>query len=156
MPVPNLPEAAFAENLAALFAWLRKDFFPLVAARSKVAIDGSSIQLMAVLDTMGPCRASDLATVLGLDRSTVSRHIERTIRRGWVVRESDARDGRAALLSLTESGQLLRERMLREWVRIVADAVEGWDTAHIESLAQMTARLSKSLVAEERRMGVGR
>lgn len=46
-----------------------------------------------------------LAARLRLDRSTVTRLVQRLAARGWVARERDPRDGRAACLRLTAAGR---------------------------------------------------
>jgi len=48
---------------------------------------------------------SELAALLRLERSTVSRLVQQVERRGWVDRDPAPEDGRARLLSLTESGR---------------------------------------------------
>jgi len=48
---------------------------------------------------------SELAALLRLERSTVSRLVQQVERRGWVDRDPAPGDGRARLLSLTESGR---------------------------------------------------
>jgi DNA-binding MarR family transcriptional regulator len=47
----------------------------------------------------------ELAALLRLERSTVSRLVQQLERRGWVDRDRDPGDGRARLLSLTEDGR---------------------------------------------------
>jgi DNA-binding MarR family transcriptional regulator len=48
---------------------------------------------------------SELAALLRLERSTVSRLVQQLERRGWVDRDRAPGDGRARLLGLTESGR---------------------------------------------------
>lgn len=48
---------------------------------------------------------SELAALLRLERSTVSRLVAQLERRGWVDRDRAPGDGRARLLSLTEDGR---------------------------------------------------
>ena len=58
---------------------------------------------------------ADLATYLGLERSTVSGLVDRAERRGLVARRASASDGRSIELLLTAPGQ--------ELANAVADAV---------------------------------
>jgi DNA-binding MarR family transcriptional regulator len=51
-----------------------------------------------------PFSQAELARRLNLEKSTVSRLVGQLSSRGWVQRGSDPHDGRAALLTLTDSG----------------------------------------------------
>lgn len=52
----------------------------------------------------GPLQQGEVGARLRLGKSTTSRLTDGLERRGWVRRDSDPTDGRARLLSLTESG----------------------------------------------------
>jgi len=56
---------------------------------------------------------SELAALLRLERSTVSRLVQQVERRGWVDRDPAPEDGRARLLSLTESGRRIADDIAR-------------------------------------------
>ncbi len=52
-----------------------------------------------------------LAARLRLDRSTVTRLVQQLAARGWLARERDPRDGRAACLRLTAAGRAAAARL---------------------------------------------
>ncbi len=52
----------------------------------------------------GRVRVGDLASALGWERSRVSHHVTRMVRRGLVGREECADDGRGAWVVLTDAG----------------------------------------------------
>ena len=60
--------------------------------------------ILAHLDEATPMRAADLARHLGVVASTMSAAIKRLSALGYIARESDARDGRAAALRLSRLG----------------------------------------------------
>lgn len=60
---------------------------------------------MLEIDEMGSTNLRDLASMMNLDKSTLSRTIEGLVRRGLVKRKSDTRDRRYVFLSLTTKGQ---------------------------------------------------
>lgn len=64
-----------------------------------------TIAPMMALYRMGPLRVSELAEVLGLDRTTVTRHLDELEPRGLVARRPDERDRRAFLVSLTPEAE---------------------------------------------------
>ena len=54
---------------------------------------------------------SELADTTSIDRTTLSRTIERMVRKGWVVRLSDTSDARVTRLAPTAAGERLFERV---------------------------------------------
>lgn len=84
--------------------------FTVMALLSRAAAehDLSLTQLrgLAILRDRAPTMA-ELATYLGLERSSVSGLIDRAVKRGLVQRDSSAEDGRAVRVSLTPEGQRL-------------------------------------------------
>jgi len=60
--------------------------------------------LLAHLDERTPMRAAELARHLGVGASTLSAAIKRLTELGYIARDRDARDGRAASLRLSRLG----------------------------------------------------
>ena len=73
------------------------------AARLGLSID--EWRLLLVLDREGPQPSIRLAEAALMDRGTVSKSVARMEKRGLVFRLSDAKDGRVAIVNLTETGQ---------------------------------------------------
>src|SRR5579864_3666181 len=61
------------------------------------------------LDERDPVSLQDLAEHMGVTPSTMSLHVERLVRRGYVRRERDARDGRRLNLRISSAGVRVRE-----------------------------------------------
>lgn len=53
----------------------------------------------------------ELAEIVGLDKSGISRSVEELVRKGYVNREPSMEDRRCVVLSLTESGQARFDRI---------------------------------------------
>lgn len=87
------------------------------------------------LDAEDGTRVGDLARHMGVTSGTMSVHIDRLERRGYVARVGDPRDGRRVLVRLTEAGVRVRE----------ANSV--LDPDRVESLLE-------TLDASERRAGI--
>jgi DNA-binding MarR family transcriptional regulator len=99
MPRPCLEDAihdAFVE-LTALGEQYLSDF----AARLSPGLRRGAVQPLLRLHRNGPERIGALAVELGLDSTTVTRHLDELESRGLVVREPDPADRRAALVRLT-------------------------------------------------------
>jgi DNA-binding MarR family transcriptional regulator len=88
-------------------------------------------------------RAADLATLFGLDKSTLSRQVNVLVEHGLVVRTGERPGKRGVVLELTDDG----ERALSAAVDSVRGALsrwlEGWSDREIEDFAAMVARLNQ-------------
>jgi DNA-binding MarR family transcriptional regulator len=72
-----------------------------LAASFAAGLHRGTVLPLTVLHRIGPVRGSELADALGLDRTTVTRHLDELERRGLVDRRPDDRDRRAMRISLT-------------------------------------------------------
>lgn len=61
-------------------------------------------RIMFELYHHGPCKASDIAAVTGMDRGYLSRTLDRLIKLKLVLRAQSKQDGRASLLTLSTTG----------------------------------------------------
>lgn len=93
----------------------------------------------------GPIRVTDLARDLGLDPSTISRHLRVIEGRGWVERRPDSVDRRATLVAATEEGQTIVARLETERRRLLAEVLAGWDDHDRELLFDLTERFAADL-----------
>jgi DNA-binding MarR family transcriptional regulator len=89
-----------------------------VAARSLAGVaDGVSLpqyRVLVELASRGPQRSVDLAAVLGVERSTATRMVDRLVRKRLVSRRRQGgSDRRAVRISLTASGGELVEHVTR-------------------------------------------
>lgn len=111
--------------------------FAVIAVLNRVAAEHdlslTQLRVLGILRDREPVMA-ELATYLGLERSTVSGLIDRAVQRGLVHKTTDAVDGRSVRVSLTAEARRLE-------VRIIAQIGE--------LLAPMTGRLN---VADQKRL----
>ncbi|HEX4115712.1 MAG TPA: MarR family transcriptional regulator [Solirubrobacteraceae bacterium] len=88
-----------------------------VAARSlaDLAEDVTLAQyrVLVELAARGPQRPADLASALGVDRSTATRMCDRLVRKGLVQRRRISADRRVVRISLTGAGRALVEEVTR-------------------------------------------
>jgi DNA-binding MarR family transcriptional regulator len=124
---------------AALFAALRR--LAKAGAERPTNLDRGGYWVLAKLASLAPIRLSDLSIAVELDPSTVSRHIKTLWNAGYVGREDDPDDRRAALLSPTEAGyrELEASRELR--LRALAESMAGWPEADRSMLVELMERL---------------
>jgi DNA-binding MarR family transcriptional regulator len=91
--------------------------FAVTAALSRVAAEQdlslTQLRVLGILRDREPTMA-ELATYLGLERSTVSGLIDRAARRGLVHKKTDPADGRSVRVSLTAEARRLTARVVAE------------------------------------------
>jgi DNA-binding MarR family transcriptional regulator len=76
----------------------------IMGSQAGVDLDRSAYAILCRLDDEGPQRLGALATVFGLDPSTITRQVQSLERAGLAERSTDAHDRRVSLLALTDSG----------------------------------------------------
>lgn len=92
------------------------------------------------------CHVKDLAVRCALDASTVSRAVAALVRLGFVRRDVDPADGRAAVLTLTAAGhEALRDTHDR-YDRLLTDALGGWSRHELDLFAGLLRRLNHDVV----------
>jgi len=105
-----------------------------VAARSlaNVAEDVTLPQyrFLVELASRGPQRLADLATALGVDRSTATRMCDRLVRKRLVTRRRTQEDRRAVRVALTSTGAELVAEVSRRRRLEIATIVARLPAAH--------------------------
>ncbi len=108
----------------------------LVASRALVAVAARSLagvgeevtlpqyRVLIELAARGPQRVADLATILGVDRSTATRMCDRLVRKRLVQRRREVGDRRAVRISLTALGRTLIEEVSRRRRTEIASILE--------------------------------
>ncbi len=93
----------------------------------------------------GPMRPTLLAALLEVDLSVVSRQLRALEDAGFVQRQADPADARAALVSPTRTGRqaLLETRALR--ASVLREALAGWPEDDCAELVRLLARFNIDL-----------
>src|SRR5262245_44338783 len=112
-----------------LFFWVtqildRRDR-QLAAALRADGLRAPEWRVLATLHSRHRLSMSELAGLTSLDRTTLSRVVERMARAGWVMRLSDASDARVTRLAPTASGERLFTRIWPAVSRLNERAVAG-------------------------------
>lgn len=115
-----------------------------IAELGAVSLETSLYPVLRRIGESEP-RLTDLAELLAVDLSTVSRQIRQLEESGLVRRGTDPEDGRAMALSLTDRGrEVLGEfRMARR--RRIAELVDGWSPRDRADLARLLTRLAEAI-----------
>jgi MarR family transcriptional regulator, organic hydroperoxide resistance regulator len=114
------------------------------------------------LDERHPVTLLDLARHMGVTPSTMSLHVERMVRRGYVLRERDSKDARRLRLQISAAGARIREAnsvLDPGRVRAMLNRLSAVDREAALRGLELLARAASEEIAEEaakRRAGRGR
>jgi len=109
-----------------------------------VSVERAGFGVLRCLSERGDARVSELAQLLGVDTSTMSRHVKALEAGELVARTEDPRDGRAARVGLTAAGvEVLRS--LREYF---TELLNGWSEADRAALAPLLVRLANEVLEQ--------
>lgn len=96
---------------------------------------------LSILEQYGPMRVGDFAVIDHCSQPTATMMLRRLEQAGSAKRGSDPRDGRAALLSLTDQGREQLDELRQGLVRVMAPRLAELDEADTQTLARATLLL---------------
>lgn len=115
-----------------------------VEARAGTPLDRSGyVLLVTLLDQ--PHRIGDLAEILSLDVSTVSRQVQSLEGAGLARREPHPTDGRSSLLTITDTGTVVVEAHRRARRSLFAEALEDVPVSDLRSVTEILQGLADRL-----------
>lgn len=102
---------------------------------------------LAALYARKHCTMGELAELATIDRTTLTRTVDRMQDAGWLTRLADEADMRVTRLSLTAAGRRMFDRIWPEVQQLNALALEGLSQAEIQQLRRTLERMRTSLDA---------
>jgi DNA-binding MarR family transcriptional regulator len=93
----------------------------------------SQLSILVMIGTHEPITPGEIGRILRIEKSTMSRNVERMRAKGWIKTES-ADDGRAQLLRLTARGRKLVERALPYWEEAQQQAHKRLGAAKVDAI----------------------
>lgn len=114
--------------------------FAVIAALSRIAAEHdlslTQLRVLGILRDREPAMA-ELATYLGLERSTVSGLIDRAAQRDLVRKTTDAADGRSVRVSLTAEARRLVTAVTAEIGALMAPLTDRLNLGEQKRLASL-------------------
>lgn len=110
-------------------------------------LEQSGYALVVVIERLGQAHACELADVMGLDKSTVSRLLASLAHRALIERTTDPTDRRSQVVSLSDHGRARLAAARDEHSADLARVVAGWTSDDIDAAVRLIARLSDGLAA---------
>lgn len=121
-----------------------------IAGSADIPLDRARYVVLRAVAESEPVRTTALAEHVGVDPSTMSRHVSVLDQAGYVTRAADPDDGRAQALSLTPAGREVMEKARAARHDLITDVLAGWDDADRTHLAALLGRLADDFVRVER------
>jgi DNA-binding MarR family transcriptional regulator len=100
---------------------------------------------LAALYATQKCTMSELAELATIDRTTLTRTVDRMQDAGWLARLADEADARITRLALTAAGKRTFERVWPEVQRLNDLALAGLSASQIESLRRILNQMRTNL-----------
>jgi len=110
------------------------------ASLRPLGVKPSQLNVLVLVALLEPVRHETVCRLLHLEKSTLSRNVERMEARGWLA-GAPGSDARARELSLTAAGAHLVERCLPAWRRAQERAEAELGPAFASAIRASTARL---------------
>jgi DNA-binding MarR family transcriptional regulator len=136
------------EDLERELSWLLRRARALSGELSRQIhpdLDAAAYVLLATLTEAGPLRANDLAELFGVDKSSISRQVQRLERLGFLGRRADDTDRRAQLLAATPKGKRRLTAASRARRKRFRARLDGWHPTEVRDLARLLGRLNAAL-----------
>ncbi|MBX6352690.1 MAG: MarR family transcriptional regulator [Thermoflavifilum sp.] len=116
-------------------------------------LERAAYLILTWLDERGPTSIRELADVLAVDISTVSRQVAGLESKGLVHRQTDPADARVSVLSITEVGRerLMGTRAARRalYARVLAE----WTAEDQAAFARLLRRFNQAVARDRQRRG---
>lgn len=127
--------------LMALFVVIRR----MRAQGPGESVDLPSLYVLQTVLTSPGIRVTELAGNIGLDSSTVSRHINNLEKVGYITREADPRDKRATCLRLTDEGSAVLLAAFQLRASMIMKALSDWSAEDRRQLLEIALRFTADL-----------
>jgi len=128
----------------------------LAPALRKIGLRVPEWRCLGALHARGYCAMSELADVASIDRTTLSRNIDRMVKAGLIVRLTDGSDLRVVRVRLTSAGKQKFARAIRIVEALNRAAFENLPDGVVELLRWTLARMKENLDAHLPARGDGK
>jgi DNA-binding MarR family transcriptional regulator len=112
-----------------------------------VDMDKALYPVLSATAAIGPARVSEIADLIGLNPTTVSRHLASLEEMGLVGRSPSDLDGRAAMVDLTEIGKRAVSDLRKARRRLFAELLDDFEDEDLERFESYLGRLFEGFEA---------
>ena len=124
----------------------RGQLMQIVRASSARGRSPLAVELLRAVVEAGEIRASDLASVLFVTKTSISRYVNEMLDEGLLTQRRDPSDGRATLLSVSTAGR--KELAAREARRsaVLRELCREWPRGDVATLTKLLQRLNDGIL----------
>jgi DNA-binding MarR family transcriptional regulator len=115
-----------------------------------VDMDKALYPVLSAAAAIGPARVSEVAELIGLNPTTVSRHLASLEKMGLVSRASSDLDGRAAAVELTDAGKNAVRNLRKARRGLFDELLDDFDDGDLERFGSYLARFFEAFEAAAR------
>lgn len=115
------------------------------AAAVGAVVTRAGYALLRSLDEAGECTMGELARACSMDPGAAARQVKTLEDDGLVARAPSETDGRLSVVTLTDAGRTVYERIVAVRTAHLAEVLAGWSAADRTALAALVARLVDDL-----------
>jgi DNA-binding MarR family transcriptional regulator len=116
-------------------------------------LDRASYLLARTLDATGPVNVKDLASILGLDATTVTRQVAAMEGRELLDRHSDPNDGRVSVIDLSPKGRRVMRAVQRARRDRARELFAGWPSRDQREFGKLLGRFNDAVCEIEHGSG---
>ena len=111
-----------------------------------VSVERAGFGVLRCVSERGESRVSELAQILGVDTSTMSRHVKTLEGAGLLVRAEDPWDRRASRVKLTPAGVEVLRQLRQARHKFFTELFVGWSDGDRAALAPLLVRLADEVL----------
>lgn len=112
-----------------------------------ISLERSAVVLLRQIADSEPLRPGELANLLAVEASHITRQVQRLQEAGYVTRVPDPEDRRAQRIRLTAEGEAAVVRIREVKCHIMRMALEGWSPQDLRRLAAYVDRMVDDLLS---------
>lgn len=127
-----------------------RDAGRLRAEVAGVSLTNMAAGILSALNALGPLRATALAEAVDTEAPLVSRELKTLQAQGYVEIVADPSDGRARVVSLTDTGRDVYRKFRTATDNITAHAFRSWDDADLIALRDLLGRVVSDFATTDR------
>lgn len=146
---PALTDVAEIERALTRISYLTSRFrqHERLMALAGLPLDRAAVALLRQVADSGSLRPSELANLLSVEASHVTRQVQQLEKTGYLTRVPDPNDRRAQRIELTPAGRDAVDRVREASCRGMSVALADWSPGDLERLATLCHRLADDFFA---------
>ncbi|MFC7260271.1 MarR family winged helix-turn-helix transcriptional regulator [Streptomyces lutosisoli] len=118
-------------------------------ALAGVSLERAAVALLRQIADSEPMRLGELANLLAVEASHVTRQVQQLQKAGYVTRVPDPDDRRAQRIEITPRGREAIDRVREASVRGMQVALKDWDSDELRQLARLFHRMVDDFYSAE-------